>query len=129
MKRRTLIPVVAVLLAVFNLATPSHAQPLVTIATVTVGDAGNAAASTGLGAVTTVFAIGKYEVTIGQYTTFLNSVASVTSDNYLVDLWNPGMEVDLNIAGISRSGNGTLADPFVYAEIGPSGLTPAGASS
>jgi hypothetical protein len=56
-----------------------HAQPLVNIETVAVGDPGNAADFTGLGAVTNVFAIGKYEVTISQYATFLNSVASVAN--------------------------------------------------
>jgi sulfatase modifying factor 1 len=128
MKTRTLIPVVAVLFTVFTLN--SHAQsPLVTIDTVTVGDAGNAADSTGYGAVADVFAIGKYEVTIGQYNTFLNSVASVTSDSYIVNLWNGGMAVDLNIAGISRSGSGTLGDPYTYSVIAPSGITPPGAST
>jgi formylglycine-generating enzyme required for sulfatase activity len=126
---RPLIPFVAVAFAAFVLALQSHAQPLVTIETVTVGDPGNAADITGYGAVSNVFAIGKYEVTIGQYNTFLNGVASVTSDSYIVNLWNASMATDLNIAGISRSGSGTLADPYAYSVIGPSGLTPAGASS
>jgi formylglycine-generating enzyme required for sulfatase activity len=95
-----------------------------------VGDPGNAADITGYGAVADVFAIGKYEVTISQYTTFLNSVASVTSDSYIVDLWNANMMNDSpSIAGISRSGAGTIANPYVYAEVGPFGLTPPGASS
>ena len=112
------LPVVAVFLAAFALNPQSHAQsPLVTIDTVTVGDAGNAADTTGYGAVADVFAIGKYEVTIGQYTTFLNSVATVTSDSYIVDLWTGSMATDLNIAGISRSGSGTLADPYSYSAI------------
>jgi len=83
-----------------------------------VGDAGNAADSTPYGAVADVFAIGKYEVTISQYTTFLNSVASVTSDSYIVNLWNASMTSDLNIAGISRRGSGTLASPYSYSVIG-----------
>jgi formylglycine-generating enzyme required for sulfatase activity len=83
-----------------------------------VGDAGNAADTTGYGAVADVFAIGKYEVTIGQYRTFLNSVASVTSDSYIVNLWNASMASNLNIAGISRSGSGTLGDPYSYSVIG-----------
>jgi formylglycine-generating enzyme required for sulfatase activity len=85
---------------------------------VTVGDAGNAADTTGYGAVTNSFAIGKYEVTIGQYTTFLNSVAAVTSDSYIVDLWSASMETDLNIAGIRRSGSGILGDPYSYSVLG-----------
>jgi sulfatase modifying factor 1 len=129
MKTRTLIPVVAVLLAAFTLSSKLQAQPLVNIETVTVGDAGNAADTTGYGAVTNVFAIGKYEVTIGQYATFLNSVASVTSDSYLVNLWNPSMATALSIAGISRSGSGIDVDPYSYSVVGPSGVTPAGASS
>jgi sulfatase modifying factor 1 len=105
-------------LAAFTSTPTLRAQSLVTIDTVTVGDAGNAADTTGYGAVTDVFAIGKYEVTIGQYTTFLNSVASVTSDTYIVDLWNANMATNLNIAGISRSGSGTLASPYSYSVIG-----------
>jgi sulfatase modifying factor 1 len=119
MKTRTLIPVVAVLFAAFTLGASLHAQPLVTIDTVTVGDAGNLADdTTGHGAVADVFAIGKYEVTIGQYNTFLNSAASVTSDSHIVNLWNPSMTIHLNIAGISRSGSGTLGDPYSYSVIG-----------
>lgn len=109
----------AVLFTVFILNSQSHAQsPLVTIDTVTVGDAGNAADTTGYGAVADVFAIGKYEVTIGQYNTFLNSVAAVTSDSYMVNLWNASMSTNLNIAGISRSGSGTLGDSYSYSVIG-----------
>jgi sulfatase modifying factor 1 len=95
-----------------------RAQPLVNIETVTVGDPGNAADSTGYGAVAYEFNIGKYEVTIGQYATFLNSVASVTGESYILNLWNPNMATDLNIAGISRSGSGVLADPYSYSVIG-----------
>ena len=111
------LPVVAAFFAALTLISNLHAQPLVTIDTVAVGDAGNAADTTGYGAVADVFAIGKYEVTIGQYTTFLNSVATVTSDSYIVDLWTGSMATDLNIAGISRSGSGTLADPYSYSAI------------
>jgi sulfatase modifying factor 1 len=120
MKTRTLVPFVTALFAAFINATPADAQPLVTIETVTVGDAGNP--SVGYfgpyGAVDYEYAIGKYEVTIGQYTTFLNSVASVTSDSYIVDLWSASMTSNLRIAGISRSGSGTLASPYSYSVIG-----------
>ena len=112
------LPLALAAFATFTLNINLHAQPLVTIETVTVGDAGNAADTTGYGAVASEFAIGKYEVTIGQYTTFLNSAASVTSDSYVVDLWNANMATDLNIAGISRSGAGTLASPYSYSVIG-----------
>ena len=123
------LPLALAAFATFTLNINLHAQPLVTIETVTVGDAGNAADTTGYGAVASEFAIGKYEVTIGQYTTFLNSVAAVTSDSYIVDLWSPYMPSDPNIAGISRSGAGTSGDPYIYDVIAPSGSTPPGASS
>ena len=117
--------IVTASVAVLTLASLSHAQsPLVTIDTVTVGDAGNAADTTGYGAVTNVFAIGKYEVTIGQYTTFLNSVAAVTSSNYLVNLWNTNMANNQNIRGISRFGLGTLSSPYSYSVIGSSSNRP-----
>ena len=116
-KVRALIPVVAALFAAFTLYN-LQAQPLVNIETVTIGDPGNAADTTGYGAVADVFAIGKYEVTIGQYNTFLNTVASVTSDSYIVNLWSASMTSDLNIAGISRSGSGSLASPYSYSVIG-----------
>ncbi len=48
----------------------------VTIDMVTVGDPGNTADTTTYGAVADAFQIGKYEVTIGQYTDFLNAVAA-----------------------------------------------------
>lgn len=49
----------------------------ITIDTVAVGNAGNAAdPTTTYGAVSYEYNIGKYEVTIGQYTSFLNAVAA-----------------------------------------------------
>jgi formylglycine-generating enzyme required for sulfatase activity len=70
---------------------------------VRVGDAGNAADTSpaGYGAVGYEYRIGTYEVTIGQYTKFLNAVAK--TDTY--GLYNTFMGTDLNIAGISRSGS------------------------
>jgi len=115
---KTKSPIIFAAFAALTLASSLRAQPLVTIETVTVGDAGNEADTTGHGAVAEVFGIGKYEVTISQYATFLNSVASVTSDSYIVDLWNASMTSDLNTAGISRSGSGTLASPYSYSVIG-----------
>jgi sulfatase modifying factor 1 len=117
-KQPLLLPAFAVLFTAFTLSSSLHAQPLVTIDTVTVGDAGNAADTTTYGAVTNVFAIGKYEVTIGQYNTFLNSVASVTSDSYIVNLWSASMTTNLNSAGISRSGSGASGSPYSYSVIG-----------
>jgi formylglycine-generating enzyme required for sulfatase activity len=102
-----------------SLAVPAHA---VSIEWVTVGDPGNAADTTGYGAVAEEFRIGKYEVTIGQYAEFLNSVAS--TDPY--SLYNPNMGSDANIVGITRSGS---SGSYSYVVTGPSGITPVGASS
>ncbi len=103
------IPLAAVLFAAFTLV-PNLRAALLTIDTVTVGDAGNAA-DAGYGAVAYEFEIGKYEVTIGQYATFLNSVAA--TDTY--SLYNPSMGTDLNMAGITRSGG---SGSFAYSVIG-----------
>ena len=54
------------------------------IDTVPVGDPNNAADSTGYGSVGYAYNIGKYEVTAGQYTDFLNAVAA--TDTY--ELYN-----------------------------------------
>jgi formylglycine-generating enzyme len=119
MRKQTGFLVVAALFVAFTFISNLQAQPLVNIETVTVGDAGNAAdVSTGYGAVADEFKIGKYEVTISQYSTFLNSVASVTSDSYVVNLWNTNMATDLNVAGISRSGSGIEGNPYSYSGIG-----------
>ncbi len=116
--------IVLALSLVTLLAGNSHAQPLVNIETVTVGDPGNAAdtrvmsdTTSGYGVVGYEFNIGKYEVTVSQYSTFLSNVASVTSDSYIVGLWNAGM-TNPNSAGISRSGSGTLDSPYSYSVIG-----------
>jgi formylglycine-generating enzyme required for sulfatase activity len=103
-------------------------SPLVTIETVTVGDPGNAADITGFGAVDSIYSIGKYETTINQYATFLNCVASVTTNadiitadstnNYLNELYYYKMSNDVRVEGIDRTGSGTSADPFVYQVIG-----------
>jgi len=85
-----------------NCLCTASAAPI-TLDMVTVGDPGNAADTSpaGYGAVAEVYKIGKYEVTIGQYTNFLNAAAR--SDPY--SLYNPNMATDLNIAGISRAGS------------------------
>jgi formylglycine-generating enzyme len=68
---------------------------------VTVGDPGNTGAG-GLGSVSTSFRMGKYEVTIGQYCQFLNSVAK-TSDPY--GLYGSYMPGTMPTVGIARSGS------------------------
>jgi formylglycine-generating enzyme required for sulfatase activity len=92
------------------LATPALA---VTLDMVTVGNAGNAndSGGGGIGAVAYDYQIGKYDVTIGQYTAFLNAVA--TTDTY--SLYNSSMGTDLNMAGISRAGG---SGSYSYSVIG-----------
>lgn len=68
---------------------------------VSVGNPGNAGDITNFGAVSYSFKIGKYPVTIGQYTTFLNAVAA--TDTY--SLYNASLATDLNSAGICQSGS------------------------
>jgi sulfatase modifying factor 1 len=75
-----------------------------TMETVTVGDPGNPndPLTGGLyGGVSYTYNIGKYEVTLNQYTEFLNAVAD--TDTY--GLYNPDMGTSLNIKGITRSGS------------------------
>jgi sulfatase modifying factor 1 len=80
-----------------SLAVPARAQ--LTIDWLTVGDAGNAADTTGYGAVPDSFRIMKYELTNQQYTAFLNSVAA--TDTY--SLYNSQMGSDAR-GGITQSG-------------------------
>ena len=68
---------------------------------VTVGNPGNANDTTGLGGVDYEYQIGKYIVTIGQYTSFLNAVAKI--DTYA--LYNTMMGTYPGVAGISRGGS------------------------
>ncbi len=86
----------------------------VDIETVPVGDAGNAAdtryEAPGYGAVDYAYHIGKYEVTVGQYTEFLNKVAGV--DTYA--LYNINMSFPSPDCKIARSGAGTVGDPYTY---------------
>lgn len=83
-------------------------QAAITIDTVTVGDPGNAADTrvmwdntTGYGKVNYTYNIGKYEVTAGQYTAFLNAVAK--TDTY--GLYNTVMARTDYGSGISRRGS------------------------
>jgi len=108
----------------------THHVQAVTIDWVEVGDPGNAADTTGYGAVVSAYKIAKYEVTIGQYVDFLNAVAK--TDPY--GLYDTSMAADTtsdsrylhNATGISRSGS---PGSYVYAAVTPYGTNPAGASS
>ena len=79
----------------------------ITIETVKVWDDGNPPdtmrmqdGTTGYGSVNYHYNIGKYEVMVGQYTAFLNAVAATDTNG----LYNVAMGTDLNVAGITRSG-------------------------
>ena len=88
----------------------------ITYSLVTVSSPGNAADSTGFGAVAYAYQIGKYEVTVANYTAFLNAVAK--TDSY--GLWNNAMQASPSIAGITRSG---VSGAYVYtAMTGSSGI-------
>jgi formylglycine-generating enzyme required for sulfatase activity len=74
---------------------------------VTVGNPGNAAdttvmndGTTGYGSVPYTYKMGTYDVTLGQYTAFLNAVAQ--TDTY--GLYNSGMGHDFPTLGIQQSG-------------------------
>jgi len=82
------------------------------MATVPVGNPGNAAdTTTGYGAVGYNYRIGTYDVTLAQYTAFLNSVAG--TDTY--GLYDTNLATNLNVAGISRTGG---PGSYSYAVIG-----------
>lgn len=80
---------------------------LTSLETVPVGNPGNAADDTGYGAVSYEYRIGKYEITTGQYTEFLNAVAK--TDTY--GLYNPSMWSDTYGGKIERNG---LSGNYVY---------------
>ena len=86
---------------------------------VTVGNPGNAndTGGTGNGAVNYSYQIGKFNVTIGQYTAFLNA-ADPTGANPN-GIYKSQMQSDLNIAGISY--NAVASNGSKYSVIGPSG--------
>ena len=84
-----------------SFAAAGAASASITIATVPVGNAGNAADSTGFGAVPYNYNIGEYDVTASQYTAFLNAVAK--TDPY--GLYNSNMASSFAAAGISQSGS------------------------
>jgi len=87
----------ALALSLLGANAPSAA---VTIETVPVGNVGNAADTTGYGRVDYGYNIGKYEVTAGQYTGFLNAVAK--TDTYA--LYNTAMADTSNGCRIARTG-------------------------
>jgi formylglycine-generating enzyme required for sulfatase activity len=102
-------------------ACAAAAKANIVIDTVPVGNPGNAGEWSGqsyggygpdriCGAVGYTYNIGKYEVTAGQYTAFLGSVGGV--DTYA--LYNTDMSNLSYGSGITRSGGGTVGNPFTY---------------
>ena len=98
--------VIAAALALLCLG--SLAQAAITIDTVAVGNPGNTAdtrvmfdGTTGYGSVSHNYNIGKYEVTAGQYTAFLNAVGA--TDTY--GLYNTSMSNTSYGSGITRGGS------------------------
>ena len=89
-----------IIVVVIILLTCGVGVQAVTMDFVTVGNAGNAADSTGYGGVSDVYQISTYEVTAGQYTDFLNAVA--TTDTY--GLYNPSMDNSSYGCQITRNG-------------------------
>jgi sulfatase modifying factor 1 len=97
-----------VLISVFSALIASSASAI-TIDTVPIGKPGNGddpATGNLYGGVAYNYAIGKYDVTVGQYTVFLNAVAA--TDMY--NLYDPFMASDLHIAGIAQS----VSSPHTY---------------
>lgn len=97
--------------------TATAGQP-VAIALSPVGNPGNAADTTGYGAVPYAYDIGTYDVTLSQYCSFLNSVAT-TADPY--GLFNTSLSTDGNVEGITRA---SVSGGFTYSVIGTSGSDP-----
>jgi len=110
----------AAAIVAFAIAPLLRAQP-VTIAFSHVADPGNAADTTGFGSVPYTYDIGTYFVTVTQYATFLNSVAT-TADTY--GLYDSEDYDATNHTGIMRSGSGAVAAPYVYTVAGTSGNDP-----
>jgi sulfatase modifying factor 1 len=81
-------------------ARPAAAIMIETVPIGNVGNANDPDTDNQLGEVDYFYRIGKYEVTVGQYTSFLNSVAA--TDIY--GLYNPQIATDPIAAGIVRNG-------------------------
>ena len=98
-------------LAFFTMLALGAAAQAVTIEWVVVGNAGNAPdtryATPGYGAVAYEYLIGKYEITAGQYTEFLNAVAA--TDTY--GLYNTSMWTSDYGCKIQRIG---ASEPYSY---------------
>jgi formylglycine-generating enzyme len=107
--RRSISALFLVAFAAFSIDAQAISIPVVAV-----GNAGNANDTTTgnrFGGVPYNYKIATNDVTVGQYTAFLNAVAA--TDTYA--LFNPSMTTDLNIAGIARSG---VSGSYTYSVIG-----------
>jgi formylglycine-generating enzyme required for sulfatase activity len=96
------------LIAIMVLALPAAAAQAATIQTVPVGNLGNTPdtryETPGYGAVSYSYNIGKYEVTAGQYTEFLNAVAATdTHGLYNSNMWSDAYGCKIEQSGSSGS--------------------------
>jgi len=118
MSRLTLVP--RVLLAATHLTAVSVLAlavggpvQAVTLDWVTVGDPGNADDNTGHGGVGYEYQIGKYEVTAGQYTEFLNAIAATDAYGlYAPAMWSSSYGCKIQRYG--SSGNYTYSVASSY---------------
>jgi sulfatase modifying factor 1 len=102
---------VALSVAFVLIASPARA---VTIDWISVGDPGNAADTTGFGAVSNVYRISKTEVTNAQYAEFLNAVA-VSHDQRAV--YHTSMEPTLTLFGGIRRSQSADRRSYSYAAV------------
>lgn len=113
--RKVCVVTAALALLGFGIA----AQAAITIDTVTVGNAGNTADTTGYGSVGYDYKIGKYEVTAGQYTAFLNAKAKTDSYGlYSTNMSNTSTGCGITRSGVSGSYSYSVASDFVKRPVG-----------
>jgi formylglycine-generating enzyme required for sulfatase activity len=102
----------------------STSTPLVVLDTVEIADPGNAGMTldgASLGAVAQSFRMAKHEISIAHYVTFLNATAQRgdgANGAIIESLYDPRMASDLTVAGISRTGAGSEASPYIYEAVG-----------
>jgi formylglycine-generating enzyme required for sulfatase activity len=101
-------------IALLSTALLTLASQAISIDVVPVGDAGNPNDSTGYGGVSYGYAIGKYEVTLQQYTGFLNAVGAYDTRS----LYHPNMALSTKGAIIRSGAEGS----YSYAVIGDGNL-------
>jgi len=104
---------VAILAGIGLLLAVTGPAGAVTIDTVFVGNPGNAADSTGYGAVNYAYNIGTYEVTAGQYTEFLNAVAATdTYGLYNTSMWSSGYGCKIQRTGTDSDYSYSVASAY-----------------